>query len=570
MTMSSPSGNSAAKFFEKQPHAPTFTVDQLIAAYYDTIPDPEVPGQRVSFGTSGHRGSSFSGSFTESHILAISQAVCDYRRSNDISGPLFMGKDTHALSVPALWTALEVLAANGVHTCIQEGDTPTATPVVSRAILAHNLQGGKKTSAGTADGIVITPSHNPPEDGGFKYNEFHGGPAGAGVTAWIEKRANEYLASKNKGVRRLGLQKARRADCVTSMDFIMPYVTDLRHVIDMQVIAASGLRLGADPLGGSALPLWRPIAETYHIDIIIVNEELDPLFRFMPPDHDGKIRMDCSSPYAMAGLIRHAHDFALAFGNDPDADRHGIVSKAGLMNPNHYLCAAVSYLLRHRRKWPQNAAVGKTCVTTSLLDKVCAELGRPLYETPVGFKWFVDGLYESSLLFGGEESAGASFLRQDGSPWSTDKDGIILNLLAAEMTAATGKDPVAIYAGIKDRFGEPYYARIDAPATAGEKKALKDLTPAAITHKNLAGDPITQVLTTAPGNREAIGGLKVVTRNGWFAARPSGTEELYKIYAESFVSQTHLAQLQQEAKELVAAVFAADLLSGKEQTISEK
>ena len=537
-----------------QRNAPAFTVDQLIAAFYDTTPDPESPGQRVSFGTSGHRGSSFSGSFTESHILAISQAVCDYRKDKGIAGPLFMGKDTHALSTPALQSALEVLAANGVYTHIQEGDAPTATPVVSHAILAHNLRGGKNTP--TADGIVITPSHNPPEDGGFKYNEYHGGPAGTEVTAWIEKRANEYLAAKNSGVKRISLAKARQADSVRHIDFIMPYVDDLRNVVNMQAIAESGLRLGADPLGGSALPLWEPIAERYNINLVIVNKELDPLFRFMPPDHDGKIRMDCSSPYAMAGLIHHAANFSLAFGNDPDADRHGIVTKAGLMNPNHYLCAAIFYLLQHRPAWPQNAAIGKTCVSSSLIDKVCASLGRTLYETPVGFKWFVDGLYNSTLLFGGEESAGASFLRLDGAPWSTDKDGIILNLLAAEMTAVTGKNPAEIYAGLTERFGEPYYARIDAPATAAEKKALKNLTPGAVTQKQLAGDPISQVLTTASGDSEPIGGLKVVTKSGWFAARPSGTEELYKIYAESFVSQDHLARLQEEAKELVAAAFA--------------
>ena len=555
--MTIPSSAESASSSAVRRNSPAFTVDQLIAAFHDTIPDPESPDQRVSFGTSGHRGSSFSGSFTESHILAISQAVCDYRKSKGIAGPLFMGKDTHALSAPALRIALEVLVANGVHTCIQEGDAPTATPVVSRAILSHNLRGGKKTSTDTADGIVITPSHNPPEDGGFKYNEYHGGPAGTEVTAWIEKRANEYLAAKNSGVKRMPFQKANQADCVRHIDFIMPYVDDLKNVINMQAIAESGLRLGADPLGGSALPLWEPIAEQYNIDLVIVNKELDPLFRFMPPDHDGKIRMDCSSPFAMAGLIHHAADFSLAFGNDPDADRHGIVTKAGLMNPNHYLCAAVFYLLQNRPAWPRDAVVGKTCVTSSLMDRVCAFLDRKLYETPVGFKWFVDGLYTSTLLFGGEESAGASFLRQDGTPWSTDKDGIILNLLAAEMTAITGKDPAQIYAELTERFGEPHYARIDAPATAAEKKALKSLTPAAVTRKQLAGDPISQVLTAAPGDNEPIGGLKVVTPNGWFAARPSGTEELYKIYAESFVNETHLTQLQEEARELVAAAFAA-------------
>ena len=555
--MAIPSSVENAPHSAVERNVPAFTVDQLIAAFYDTIPDMESPAQRVSFGTSGHRGASISGSFTESHILAISQAVCDYRKSKGIAGPLFMGKDTHALSAPALRAALEVLAANGVHACIQKDNAPTATPVVSRAILSHNMRGGKKIPTDIADGIVITPSHNPPEDGGFKYNEYHGGPASAKVTAWIEKRANDYLAAKNSGVKRMPFKKANQADCVRHMDFIRPYVDDLQNVINMQAIAASGLRLGADPLGGSALPLWEPIAKQYGIDLVIVNKELDPLFPFMPPDHDGKIRMDCSSPYAMAGLIHHAVDFSLAFGNDPDADRHGIVTKAGLMNPNHYLCAAIFYLLQHRPAWPRNAAVGKTCVSSSLIDSVCASLDRKLYETPVGFKWFVDGLYTSALVFGGEESAGASFLRLDGTPWSTDKDGIILNLLAAEMTAVIGKNPAEIYAELTRRFFEPYYARIDAPATAAEKKALKNLTPAAVTQKQLAGAPISQVLTTAPGDNEPIGGLKVVTENGWFAARPSGTEELYKIYAESFVSEAHLAQLQEEAKKLVAAAFTA-------------
>ena len=535
----------------------SFTIDQLIGAYFESVPDVENPTQRVAFGTSGHRGTSFAGSFTESHILAISQAVCDYRKSKGITGPLFMGKDTHALSSPALQTALEVLAANDVHTCVQNSEAPTATPVVSFSILSYNVYGGKRTDGDKADGIVITPSHNPPEDGGFKYNEFHGGPAGAEVTAWIEKRANDYLAVKNEGVKRLSAKEARTARCVKPMDFIRPYILELKKVIDMQAIAESGLRLGADPLGGSALPLWQPIAEEYDIDITVVNKELDPLFRFMPPDHDGKIRMDCSSPWAMAGLICLAKDFDIAFGNDPDADRHGIITSQGLMNPNHYLCAAVWYLLQNRPEWPRDADVGKTCVTTSLMDKVCASMGRNLYETPVGFKWFVDGLHSSTLLFGGEESAGASFLRQSGGPWSTDKDGIILNLLAAEMTAVTGKNPAEIYAELAGRFGEPFYARIDAPATAAEKKALKNLTPAAVTQKELADDPITEVLTRAPGNNEPIGGLKVATSKGWFAARPSGTEELYKIYAESFVSQAHLAQLQKEAKELVAASFAS-------------
>ena len=535
---------------ENCPPHPAFSVDELVGAYFDRRPDPDNPAQRVSFGTSGHRGSSLTGTFTEQHILAITQAVCDYRKAHGIDGPLFMGKDTHPLSVPALESALEVLAANGVETRIQAGEAPTATPVVSRAILVHNAQGGRK-----ADGIVITPSHNPPEDGGFKYNEYHGGPAGTGVTGWIERRANALLAEGNKDVLRLG-GKARGASCVIEEDFIGPYVADLENVVDMKAVAASGLRLGADPLGGSSLPLWEPMAKRYGIDITVVNKTLDPLFRFMPPDHDGKIRMDCSSPWAMAGLIRMAGDFDIAFGNDPDADRHGIVTREGLMNPNQYLCAAVWYLLQHRPSWPGRARVGKTCVTTGLMDRVCAAFGRKTFETPVGFKWFVDGLFASDLLFGGEESAGASFLRLNGAPWSTDKDGIILNLLAAEMTAVTGKDPAAIYRSITGRFGSSWYARIDAPANAAEKKALKSLTPEAVRQKELAGSPITAVMTRTPGNDEAIGGLKVATDKGWFAARPSGTEELYKIYAESFESEAHLARLQDEAKSLVAAAFA--------------
>lgn len=532
---------------------PAFTADSLYAAYYDTVPDPNNPAQRVSFGTSGHRGSSLGGSFTQAHILAITQAVCDYRASRGIAGPLFIGKDTHALSAPALETALEVLAANEVQARMQERGEPTPTPVVSRAILTHNASG----AAGLADGIVITPSHNPPEDGGFKYNESHGGPAGTDVTAWIEKKANEYLVRGNAGVRRMAAQAACRAACVKTVDYIRPYVEDLKNILNMQAIADSGLKLGADPLGGSSLPFWQPIADRYGLSLTVVNPELDPLFRFMPLDHDGKIRMDCSSPHAMAGLLRHAGSYDLAFGNDPDADRHGIVAAGRLMNPNQYLCVAVWYLLRNRPLWNKRAAVGKTCVTTSLMDAVCASLGYSVFETPVGFKWFVEGLRDSTLLFGGEESAGASFLRIDGGPWSTDKDGIILNLLAAEIMAVTGKNPVELYAELTERFFEPHYARLDAPATAEEKKALRQLSPAAVRQKELAGQPITQVLTDAPGNLEAIGGLKVVTAQGWFAARPSGTEELYKIYAESFVSAAHLAQLQNEAKVLVSEAFAS-------------
>lgn len=529
-----------------------FSLDALLDSYFKTIPDPDNPAQRVSFGTSGHRGSSLSGSFNESHILAVSQAVCDYRKIHGITGPLFMGKDPHALSEPALETALEVLAANGVETRIQKDDLPTPTPVISHAILYHNSGG---TSA-QADGIVITPSHNPPEDGGFKYNELHGGPAGTDVTAWIEKKANEYLASRNSGVRRMDAKKARNCSCVQEIDFIQPYVDDLKNVINMKAISESGLRLGADPLGGAALPYWEPIADTYKISLSVVNSQLDPLFCFMPPDHDGKIRMDCSSPMAMSGLISLAHEYDLAFGNDPDADRHGIVTPRGLMNPNHYLSAAVWYLLRYRPHWPKHASVGKTLVTTCLLDTICDSLNYTVYETPVGFKWFVKGFSESFLLFGGEESAGASFLRAKGGPWSTDKDGIILNLLAAEITAVTGKNPAELYAELTGRFFEPYYARIDSPATPEEKKILKNLSPNSVTETSLAGSPITQIFNNAPGNNEPIGGIKVATKDGWFAARPSGTENQYKIYAESFVSNNHLQQLLCEAKELVATALA--------------
>ncbi|MDR0339078.1 MAG: phosphoglucomutase, alpha-D-glucose phosphate-specific, partial [Desulfovibrio sp.] len=473
-----------------------------------------------------------------------------------IAGPLFIGKDTHALSCPALESAVSVLAANGVKLRCQKGDAPTPTPVISHAILTHNAE--KRDGADNqADGIVITPSHNPPEDGGFKYNESHGGPAGTEVTAWIQNKANGYLENNLAGVKRLGPAESAKAAQAGAMDYIAGYVDDLSQVINMRAIAESGLRLGADPLGGSSLPFWEPVARRYGINLTVVNKSLDPLFRFMPKDHDGKIRMDCSSPDAMAGLIAHAADYDIAFGNDPDADRHGIVTPEGLMNPNHYLCASVWYLLQHRPDWPASAAIGKTCVTTSLMDRLCAAQQRPVHETPVGFKWFVEGLNAGALLFGGEESAGASFLRMNGKPWSTDKDGVILNLLAAEMTAVTGKNPAALYKDITRRFDEPCYARIDAPATSAEKAAFKTLTPAAITQSSLAGDPITRILTRAPGNNEAIGGLKVETAKGWFAARPSGTEDIYKIYAESFAGPEHLKLLQDEARLLVAAAFAA-------------
>ncbi len=521
----------------------------ILDAYYEQKPDPENPAQRVSFGTSGHRGTSLAGSFTEGHIAAITQAVIEHRKAAGIAGPLFIGKDTHALSAPALNTALEVLAAHGVETCIQGDERPTPTPAVSRAILAHNAD----LTAPRADGIVVTPSHNPPQDGGFKYNEPHGGPAGEAVTTAVENRANELL--RLRSVKRLPLSKALKADCIRSIDFVGPYVEALASVLDMQAVAASGLKLGVDPLGGSSLPFWAPIAERYGLNLTVVNPALDTLFAFMPPDHDGKIRMDCSSPQAMAGLINMAGNFDLAFATDPDADRHGIVTPAGLMNPNHYLCSAVDYLLPHRPTWPKAAAVGKTLVTTALMDRVCAVHKRALYETPVGFKWFVDGLASGSLLFGGEESAGASFLRFDGGPWSTDKDGLLLCLLAAEMTAKTGKNPAENYARITADLGAPLYTRKDAPATPEQKAAFKTLTPESVKQKDLAGRPITAVLTKAPGNKAGIGGLKVVTEAGWFAARPSGTENLYKIYAESFVDQAHLDALLAEARKLVTAAF---------------
>lgn len=529
------------------------TLEALLSAYYKIEPDMENPAQRVCFGTSGHRGSSLLGGFNEAHILAVSQAVCDYRASWGVHGPLFMGKDTHVLSGPALETALEVMAANGVQVRIQRDDLPIPTPVVSHAILVHN----SRCTGGIADGVVVTPSHNPPEDGGFKYNEQHGGPAGTEATSWIQTRANEYLADKNSRVRRLPSgPAARKALCVREIDFIGPYVADLKNILDMKAIADSGLRLGADPLGGSSLSLWRPIADAYEINLTLVNPIVDPLFSFMPPDHDGKIRMDCSSPYAMAGLLALAKDYDIAFGNDPDADRHGIVTARGLMSPNDYLCAAVWYLLLHRPHWPQGAAVGKTVVTTSLLDSLCRLHGRAVHETPVGFKWFVQGLAGSTLLFAGEESAGASFLRAQGQSWTTDKDGIILNLLAAEIMAVTGVSPAELYEEITERLFVPHYARLDVPASPEQKKALTGMSPSSVTRKELAGSPIVRVLTSAPGNGAPIGGLKVSTKDGWFAARPSGTEDIYKIYAESFVSPEHLRLLQKEARELAAGVFA--------------
>jgi phosphoglucomutase len=493
------------------------------------------------------------GTFTEAHILATTQAICDYRRSKGTDGPLFMGKDTHALSGPAQRTALEVLAANGVETMVQQEDGFTPTPAISHAILTCN----RDRSRGLADGIVVTPSHNPPEDGGFKYNPTNGGPADTDVTRWIQDRANELLRDGNHGIRRVTYEAASKATTTHSHDFVMPYVKDLGTVIDMDVIRSAGIRIGVDPLGGASVQYWKPIKDVYGIDITVVNPSVDPTFSFMTLDHDGKIRMDCSSPYAMAGLVGLKDRFGIAFANDTDADRHGIVTPSmGLMNPNHYLAVAIQYLLAHRPGWPKTAAVGKTLVSSSLIDRVVAALGRKLSEVPVGFKWFVEGLFDGTCCFGGEESAGASFLRRDGSVWTTDKDGLILNLLAAEITARTGRDPGELYRDLAAAFGTPYYTRIDAAATPEQKAKLQKLSPEAVTAKELAGEPITARLTRAPGNNAAIGGLKITTASGWFAARPSGTENIYKIYAESFRNEQHLQAIVSEAQQIVDSALA--------------
>jgi phosphoglucomutase len=521
---------------------------RLEREYFERRPDTLDPNQMVIFGTSGHRGSPFAGSFTEAHILAITQAICDYRLAHGTDGPLYMGKDTHALSDPAQRTALEVLAANGVGTIIQQDNGVTPTPVISRAILVYNR--GRKEHF--ADGIVITPSHNPPEDGGFKYNPSNGGPADTGVTHWIEDRANTLLRSGNAGVKRVGYEAALNASTTHQEDFVLPYVRDLGNVVDVDAIRGAGLKLGVDPLGGAALPYWEPINSLYHLDISVVNPRLDPAFSFMTVDHDGKIRMDCSSPYAMARLVGLKDKYQVAFANDPDSDRHGIVTPtSGLMNPNHYLAVAIRYLLAHRPMWPANVAVGKTLVSSGMIDRVVMKLGRRLSEVPVGFKWFVPGLIDGSCCFGGEESAGASFLRFDGSVWTTDKDGPIMDLLAAEITARTGKDPGEHYRELTAEFGTPYYTRIDAPATPEQKAKLQRLSPDAVRESTLAGDPITDRLTRAPGNNAPIGGLKVTTSHGWFAARPSGTENVYKIYAESFQSEAHLNTILTEAEAIV-------------------
>ncbi len=527
-------------------------VPRLVSAYYTLKPDVTDPGQRVAFGTSGHRGSSLNASFNEGHILAITQAMCEDRHARSISGPLFLAMDTHALSEPALATALEVLAANGVEIRVQQGLGYTPTPVLSHAILTHN----RGRSTGLADGVVITPSHNPPSDGGFKYNPPDGGPADTETTARIEKRANAILQNQLRDVRRISYTAARRAATTREYDYVTPFVEDLGNVIDMEAIAGAGLKIGADPMGGSGIAFWDPIAERYGLSIEVVNRAVDPTFSFMTVDKDGKIRMDCSSPYAMAGLIQLKERFDIAFGNDTDFDRHGIVTRrAGLLNPNHYLSVAVWYLFQNRPGWRGDAVVGKTLVSSSMIDRVAAHLGRKLSEVPVGFKWFVPGLLDGSCGFGGEESAGASFLRRDGTVWTTDKDGIIMDLLAAEITAKTGRDPGELYAELTGRFGSPVYERLDAPATPAQKAALKKLSPDAVAATELAGDPIVSKLTRAPGNKAPIGGLKVVTEQGWFAARPSGTEEIYKIYAESFRGGEHLHRIQEEAQAMVTATF---------------
>lgn len=523
-------------------------IARLEKEYFDRRPDLSDPNQLVSFGTSGHRGSPLHGTFTEAHIVAITQAICDYRRAQGTDGPLYMGKDTHALSAPAQRTALEILAANNVETIIQQNDGVTPTPVISRAILVYN----RNRKEHLADGIVITPSHNPPEDGGFKYNPPNGGPADTDVTHWVQDRANELLRAGNAEVKRIRFDRALRAATTHQEDFVLPYVRDLKNVVDIDAIRGARLRLGVDPLGGAARPYWEPINSIYGLEISVVNPTIDPTFSFMTVDHDGKIRMDCSSPYAMARLVGLKDQYEVAFANDPDSDRHGIVTPgAGLMNPNHYLAVAIRYLLTHRPEWRSHVAVGKTLVSSSMIDRVVKKLGRELREVPVGFKWFVSGLVDGSCCFGGEESAGASFLRRDGTVWTTDKDGPIMDLLAAEITARTDKDPGEHYRELTEEFGSPYYTRIDAPATPDQKAKLQKLSPDDVRESSLAGERITAKLTRAPGNQAPIGGLKVVAEKGWFAARPSGTENIYKIYAESFKSESHLNAIVSEAQEMV-------------------
>ncbi|MFF7457151.1 phosphoglucomutase (alpha-D-glucose-1,6-bisphosphate-dependent) [Kitasatospora sp. NPDC008115] len=538
-----------------QPAQPGDLVDvaRLVTAYYTLHPDPEEPGQRVAFGTSGHRGSSLDAAFNEDHIAATTQAICEYRAAEGITGPLFLGADTHALSEPAQATAVEVLAANGVTVLLDSADGYTPTPAVSRAILTHN----RRNPQSLADGIVVTPSHNPPRDGGFKYNPPSGGPAGSEATGWIQDRANALIREGLRGVKRVPYTRALAAATTGRYDYLTAYTEDLASVLDLDAVRAAGLRIGADPLGGASVAYWGRIAETHRLDLTVVNPVTDPTWRFMTLDWDGKIRMDCSSPAAMASLIARRDEYAIATGNDADADRHGIVTPdGGLMNPNHYLAVAVDYLYRHRAEWSADAAVGKTLVSSSMLDRVAADLKRELVEVPVGFKWFVDGLLEGSIAFGGEESAGASFLRRDGGVWTTDKDGILLALLAAEITAVTGRTPSEYYGDLTARFGAPAYARVDAPADREQKALLSRLSAEQVTAGDLAGEPVTAVLTEAPGNGAAIGGIKVCTENAWFAARPSGTEDVYKIYAESFHGPEHLARVQEEARTLVNGVLA--------------
>ncbi len=528
-------------------------VARLVTAYYSEHPDPGMPSQAVAFGTSGHRGSSLAVAFNEDHIVATSQAICEYRARVGTDGPLFLGKDTHALSEPAWVSALEVFAANGVTVLVDSRDAYTPTPAVSLAILVHN----RGRANGLADGVVVTPSHNPPTDGGFKYNPPDGGPAGSDITGWIQDRANALLAAGLDGVRRMPLARARAADTTSGYDYLGTYVDDLPSVVDLEAVRVAGVRIGADPLGGASVDYWGVIAERYHLDLTVVNPLVDPTWRFMHLDWDGKIRMDCSSPYAMAGLIERRAEYDLSTGNDADSDRHGIVTPdAGLLNPNHYLAVAIEYLFSHRPGWSPRAAIGKTLVSSGMIDRVAAGLGRRLVEVPVGFKWFVPGLLDGSVAFGGEESAGASFLRRDGSVWTTDKDGLLLCLLAAEITATTGTSPGEHYRRLVERYGDPAYARVDAPATREEKAVLARLAPEQVTATSLAGEPITAKLTTAAGNGAAIGGLKVTTQSGWFAARPSGTEDVYKIYAESFLGADHLALIQSEARDVVSAALA--------------
>lgn len=530
----------------------TANIPRLMASYYTEHPDPAAKEEAVSFGTSGHRGSSVKRSFNEDHIAAIAQAVTEYRKEQDFTGPLFIGMDTHALSEAALRTAVEVFAAGGAEIRLQSGFDYTPTPVISHAILCWN----QNTSAPTADGVVITPSHNPPEDGGFKYNPPCGGPSGPEITGRIQQRANALIKQKLAGVKRMDFKKALAAPTTRFTDYIQPYVKDLASMLDMEAIARSGVKIGADPLGGSGVHFWDPIVDRYDLNLEVTNPTVDPTFSFMPPDHDGKIRMDCSSPWAMANLITHKGHYDIAFGNDPDYDRHGIVTKDGLMRPNAYLAVAIRYLFTHRKDWPAQAMVGKTLVSSSLIDKVTASLGRTVYEVPVGFKWFVNGLLSGMLAFGGEESAGASFVRKNGRTWTTDKDGFIMSLLAAEILAVTEKSPSEMYQEITRTFGNPFYARKDSPASREQKEKLKKLSPADVTAGTLAGETIIAKLTTAPGNGAPIEGLKITTENGWFAARPSGTENIYKVYAESLKSEEHLEQIQREAEEIVGKAIA--------------